>query len=399
MKILITGAGGFVGRNLTEALKNIRDGKDKTRPCITVSDIFEYDIDTDPALLEDYCARADFVFHLAGVNRPQNSEEFMAGNFGFTSTLLETLKKHGNRCPVMISSSIQATCVGRYDSDYGRSKKAGEDAVFAYGEETGAKVLVYRFPNLFGKWCRPNYNSAVATFCNNIANDLPITLNDPSVMLELLYIDDLVYEMLDALEGREHRCMFNGIDTVLNFDGKFCAAPITHKVTLGEIVDLLDRFKNQTSTLVMPEIPNNSFAKKLYSTYLSYLPKEKVSFPLKMNVDARGSFTELLKTEKCGQFSVNVSKPGITKGQHWHNTKWEFFIVVSGHGLIQQRKIGADEVLNFEVSGNVIEAVHMLPGYTHNIINLSEEENLVTLMWANEQFDPAHPDTFFEVVE
>lgn len=399
MKILITGAGGFVGRNLTEALKNIRDGKDKTRPCITVSDIFEYDIDTDPALLEDYCASADFVFHLAGVNRPQNSEEFMAGNFGFTSTLLEMLKKHGNRCPVMISSSIQATCIGRYDGDYGRSKKAGEDAVFAYGEETGAKVLVYRFPNLFGKWCRPNYNSAVATFCNNIANDLPITVNDPSVMLELLYIDDLVYEMLDALEGNEHRCMFNGIDTVLNFDGKFCAAPITHKVTLGEIVDQLDRFKNQTSTLVIPEIPENSFEKKLYSTYLSYLPKEKVSFPLKMNVDARGSFTELLKTEKCGQFSVNVSKPGITKGQHWHNTKWEFFIVVSGHGLIQQRKIGTDEVLNFEVSGNVIEAVHMLPGYTHNIINLSEEENLVTLMWANEQFDPAHPDTFFEVVE
>ena len=399
MKILITGAGGFVGRNLTEALKNIRDGKDKTRPCITVSDIFEYDIDTDPALLEDYCAMADFVFHLAGVNRPQNSEEFMAGNFGFTSTLLETLKKHGNRCPVMISSSIQATCIGRYDGDYGRSKKAGEDAVFTYGEETGAKVLVYRFPNLFGKWCRPNYNSAVATFCNNIANDLPITVNDPSVMLELLYIDDLVTEMLDALEGREHRCTFDGIDTVLSVDGKFCAAPITHKVTLGEIVDLLDKFKNQTSTLVMPEIPENSFAKKLYSTYLSYLPKEKVSFPLKMNVDARGSFTELLKTEKCGQFSVNVSKPGITKGQHWHNTKWEFFIVVSGHGLIQQRKIGTDEVLNFEVSGNVIEAVHMLPGYTHNIINLSEEENLVTLMWANEQFDPAHPDTFFEVVE
>ena len=399
MKILITGAAGFVGKNLTEALKNIRDGKDRTHPSLKVDELYLYDIDTDPGLLDDYCEKADFVFNLAGVNRPQDPEEFMQGNFGFASTLLNTLKKYNNKCPVMISSSIQATCIGRYDSDYGRSKKAGEELVFSYGEETGAKVLVYRFPNLFGKWCRPNYNSAVATFCNNIANDLPITVNDPSVQLELLYIDDLVDEMIAALEGREHRCEFEGINTVLCDNGKYCAAPVTHKVTLGEIVELLGSFKDQTSTLVMPEIPYNSFAKKLYSTYLSYLPKEKVSFPLKMNEDARGSFTELLKTEKCGQFSVNISKPGITKGQHWHNTKWEFFIVVSGKGLIQMRKIGTDEVLNFEVSGEKIEAVHMLPGYTHNIINLSETENLVTVMWANEQFDANHPDTFFEVVE
>lgn len=398
MKILITGAAGFVGKNLTEALKNIRDGKDKTHPGLLVEELYLYDIDTDPALLEGYCANADFVFHLAGVNRPQNTKEFMQGNFGFTSTLLDTLKKHKNTCPVMISSSIQATCIGRYDSDYGRSKKAGEELMFSYAEETGAKVLVYRFPNLFGKWCRPNYNSAVATFCNNIANDLPITVSDRNVQLELLYIDDLMTEMLDALKGREHRCEFDGINTVLCDNGKYCAAPITHKVTLGEIVDLLGRFKAQRSTFIMPEIPANSFAKKLYSTYLSYLPKDKVSFPLKMNKDARGSFTELLKTEKCGQFSVNISKPGITKGQHWHNTKWEFFIVVAGHGLIQQRKIGSDEVLNFEVSGDKIEAVHMLPGYTHNIINLSETEDLVTVMWANEQFDPKHPDTFFEEV-
>ena len=399
MNILITGAAGFVGKNLTAALKSIRDGKDRTRPNLQIGEIFEYDLDTDPALLDEYCKKANFVFNLAGVNRPQTPEEFMQGNFGFASTLLDTLKKHGNTCPVVLSSSIQATLIGRYDSDYGRSKKAGEELFFDYGNETGAKVLVYRFPNLFGKWCRPNYNSAVATFCNNMANDLPITVNDRSIRLELLYIDDLVTEMLDAMEGREHRCAFQGIDTVPCDDGKYCAAPISHKVTLGEIVDLLDSFRSQPSTLLMPEIPRGSFAKKLYTTYLSYLPKEKVSFPLKMNVDARGSFTELLKTEKCGQFSVNISNPGITKGQHWHHTKWEFFIVVSGHGLIQQRKIGSDQVLNFEVSGDRIEAVHMLPGYTHNIINLSETENLVTVMWANEQFDPNHPDTFGEVVE
>ena len=399
MNILITGAAGFVGRNLAEALKCIRDGKDKTRPRLTISEIYEYDLNTPAELLDEYCAKADFVFHLAGVNRPQEPKDFMEGNFGFTSVLLDTLKKHGNTCPIMISSSIQATCIGRYDSEYGRSKKAGEDAVFAYGKETGAKVLVYRFPNLFGKWCRPNYNSAVATFCHNTANDLPITVNDRSTKLELLYIDDLVAEMLDALEGKEHRCAFDGIETVLCLDGRYCAAPGAHKVTLGEIVDLLEQFKNQPSTLVMPEIPSGSFAKKLYSTYLSYLPKEKVAFPLKMNVDDRGSFTELLRTEKNGQFSVNISKPGITKGQHWHHTKWEFFIVVSGHGLIQQRRIGSDEVLNFEVSGEKIEAVHMLPGYTHNMINLSETENLVTVMWANEQFDPKHPDTFWEKVE
>ena len=399
MNILVTGAKGFVGKNLCAALQNIRDGKDKTRPALAVDELYLYDIDSPAELLDEACKNCNFVFNLAGVNRPQNPEEFMQGNFGFASTLLDSLKKYNNTCPVMISSSIQATCIGRYDSDYGRSKKAGEDLIFAYGEETGAKVLVYRFPNLFGKWCRPNYNSAVATFCNNIANDLPITVNDRNAQLELLYIDDLVAEMLDALEGKEHRCTFDGIDTVLCENGKYCAAPVTHKVTLGEIVDLLDCFKTQTSTLIMPEIPHNSFAKKLYSTYLSYLPKEKASFPLKMNEDARGSFTELLKTEKCGQFSVNISKPGITKGQHWHNTKWELFIVVAGRGLIQQRKIGTNEVLNFEVSGDKIEAVHMLPGYTHNIINLSETDNLVTVMWANEQFDPNHPDTFFEVVE
>ena len=398
MKILITGAAGFVGKNLTEALKNIREGKDRRFPELSIEKLYLYDVDTDESVFEEGCRYADFVFNLAGVNRPQNPDEFMRGNFGFASKLLDTLKKYGNKCPVMISSSIQATCIGRYDSDYGRSKKAGEELIFTYGKETGAKALVYRFPNLFGKWCRPNYNSAVATFCNNIANDLPITVNDPAIGLELLYIDDLVTEMLDALEGKEHRCEFDGIDTVLCENGKYCAAPITHKVTLGEIVGLLEKFKAQASTLVMPEIPYNSFAKKLYSTYLSYLPREKVSFELKMNEDARGSFTELLKTEKCGQFSVNISKPGITKGQHWHNTKWEFFIVVSGKGLIQQRRIGSDEVLNFEVSGDKIKAVHMLPGYTHNIINLSETENLVTVMWANEQFDPNKPDTFGEKV-
>lgn len=399
MNILVTGAAGFVGKNLTAALQSIKDGKDKTRPNICVEDLYLYDIDSDASILEEACEKADFVFNLAGINRPQNAEEYMQGNFGFASTLLDTLKKYNNTCPVMISSSIQATLIGRYDSDYGRSKKAGEELLFSYGEETGAKVLVYRFPNLFGKWCRPNYNSAVATFCNNIANDLPITVNDRNACLELLYIDDLVNEMLDALEGKEHRCTFYGTETVLCDDGRYCAAPITHKVTLGEIVDLLESFKDQRETLVIPEIPHNSFAKKLYSTYLSYLPKDKVTIPLKMNEDPRGSFTELLKTEKCGQFSVNISKPGITKGQHWHHTKWEFFIVVSGDALIQQRKIGTDEVMEFRVSGDKIEAVHMLPGYTHNIINLSETHDLVTVMWANEQFDPNHPDTFFEVVK
>ena len=398
MNILVTGAKGFVGRNLCENLKNVRDGKDRTHEGLSIGEIFEFDLDTPKELLREYCAKADFVFNLAGVNRPQNTDEFMKGNFGFASELLDLLKENGKNCPVMLASSIQATLIGRYDSDYGRSKKAGEELFFAYAEECGAKILVYRFPNLFGKWCRPNYNSAVATFCYNIANDLPITVNDPMVQLELLYIDDLVDEMLLALEGREHHCVFDGIETVLCEEGRYCAVPVTHKVTLGEIVELLESFRAQPQTLFMPEIPRGSFAKKLYSTYLSYLPKEKASFALKMNTDARGSFTELLKTDKCGQFSINISKPGITKGQHWHNTKWEFFIVVSGKGLIQQRKIGSDEVLNFNVSGEKIEAVHMLPGYTHNIINLSDTEELVTLMWANESFDPSKPDTFFEVV-
>ena len=375
MNILVTGAKGFVGQNLVAALKNLKDGKDRTRP-LKIEKIFEYDIDTDPALLNDYCAQADFVFHLAGVNRPKNNEEFMAGNFGFASTLLETLKKHRNTCPVMLSSSIQATLQGRYaESDYGRSKLAGEELFFNYAEQTGAKVLVYRFPNLFGKWCRPNYNSAVATFCYNTAHDLPLTVNDPATELELLYIDDLLFEMLDALAGNEHHCSFNGVQTVLCHNGRYCAAPVTHRVTLGEIVRLLEQFNAQPQTLFMPEIPQNSFAKKLYSTYLSYLPAEKAAFHLKMNVDDRGSFTELLKTKNCGQFSVNISKPGITKGQHWHHTKWEFFIVVSGHGLIEQRKVGSSEVLRFEVSGAQIQAVQMLPGYTHNIINLSKTED------------------------
>lgn len=399
MNVLVTGAKGFVGKNLCTALKNIRDLKDRTHPDLQIDEVLEYDVDTERSLLSEYCGKADFVFNLAGVNRPENKEEFMEGNFGFASTLLDTLKKVNNRCPVMLSSSIQATLVGRYDSEYGRSKKAGEELFFRYGEETGARVLVYRFPNLFGKWCRPNYNSAVATFCHNIARDLPVTVSDESICLELLYIDDLVEEMLCALKGREHHCTFEGTETVLCPKGRYCAAPVAHKVTLGEIVGCLKAFRKQSETLLMPEIPDGSFAKKLYSTYLSYLPKERVSFPLKMNTDARGSFTELLKTEKCGQFSVNISKPGITKGQHWHNTKWEFFIVVSGHGLIQERRIGDTEVLNFEVTGDKIEAVHMLPGYTHNIINLSETEPLVTLMWANEQFEPAHPDTFGEAVE
>ena len=398
MKILVTGAKGFAGRNLVENLKNIRDGKNRTRD-IQIDDIFEFDIDTDKSLLDEFCTKADFVFNLAGVNRPKDNSEFMSGNFGFASELLDTLKKHDNKCPVMISSSLQATLIGRYDGEYGRSKLAGENLFFEYGKETGAKVLVYRFPNLFGKWCRPNYNSAVATFCNNIANDLPIQVNDRSTQLELLYIDDLVEEMFDALENKEHHCEYDGLEPVVSENGKYCYVPTTHKVTLGEIVDLLEGFKAQPETLVIPEIPNNSFAKKLYSTYLSYLPKEKTIFDLKMNCDDRGSFTELLKTIDCGQFSVNISKPGITKGQHWHNSKWEFFIVVSGHGLIQERKIDTDEVIEFEVSGDKIQAIHMLPGYTHNIINLSDTENLVTVMWANEQFDPAHPDTFFEVVK
>ena len=399
MKILVTGAKGFVGKNLVAQLKNIKDGKARCYGDLTIDTIYEYDIDNTIEELDAYCRDCNFVFNLAGVNRPQNQEEFMQGNFGFASTLLDTLKKYKNNCPVMISSSIQATLAGRFGtSEYGKSKKAGEELMFQYSEETGAKVLVYRFPNLFGKWCRPNYNSAVATFYNNIANDLPIQVNDRSTELELLYIDDLVEEMIAALKGEEHHCEFDGVDTILTDNGKYCATPITHKVTLGEIVDLLESFKSQPHTLIIPEIPYNSFAKKLYSTYLSYLPKEKVAFPLKMNVDDRGSFTELLKSVNVGQVSINISKPGITKGQHWHNTKWEFFIVVAGHGLIQERKIDSDEIIEFEVSGDKIEAIHMLPGYTHNIINLSKTENLVTVMWANEAFDPNRPDTYFEVV-
>ena len=399
MKILVTGAKGFVGKNLVENLKNIKDGKNRTRS-IPIDAIFESDLDTDPRDLEEYCRQADFVFHLAGINRPQNNEEFMTGNRDAAETVLDLLKKHSRKCRVMLSSSIQASLTGRYaGSPYGLSKLAGEEVLFAYGTETGNDVLVYRFPNLFGKWCRPNYNSAVATFCHNIAHDLPITVNDPATELELVYIDDLVEEMLDALEGKEHRCLFEGTDAIPRKDGKYCYVPVSHKVTLGEIVQLLETFHDQPETLVMPEIAPGSFAKKLYSTYLSYLPEEKVKFALKMNQDARGSFTELLKTVNNGQFSVNISKPGITKGQHWHNTKWEFFIVVSGHALIQERRIGSDEIMEFEVSGEKIEAVHMLPGYTHNIINLSDTEDLITLMWANEQFDPAKPDTYFEQVQ
>ena len=400
MKILVTGARGFVGRNLVSQLRNIQSGKVKCYGDLTVDAVYEYDIDSTIEELEVYCHDCDFVFNLAGVNRPQKQEEFMLGNFGFASTLLDTLKKHHNNCPVMISSSIQATLAGRFGtSEYGKSKKAGEELMFKYGDETGTKVLVYRFPNLFGKWCHPNYNSVVATFCHNRAHDLPITVSDPAVELELLYIDDLVEEMISALKGEEHRCEFDGVDAVLKSDGRYCVVTITHKVTLGEIVRLLEEFKSQPVTLVVPEIPQGSFAKKLYSTFLSYLPKEKVSFPLKMNVDQRGSFTELLRSRNCGQVSVNISKPGITKGQHWHHSKWEFFIVVSGHGLIQERKIGTDEVIEFEVSGEKIEAVHMLPGYTHNIINLSDTEDLVTVMWANESFDPRRPDTYFETVK
>lgn len=443
MKILVTGAKGFVGKNLCASLKNIQDGKDKRFPDLKIDAVFEYDLGNTPEELDAWCRECDFVFNLAGVNRPQNQEEFMQGNFGFASTLLDTLKKYNNRCPVMLSSSQQASLTGRFgNSEYGRSKKAGEELFLDYerdflnigkngrsrkressSDSSGysdvennvalrPRVLIYRFPNLFGKWCRPNYNSAVATFCNNIANDLPITVNDPSVELELLYIDDLVDEMINALQGKEHRCEFNGL-TVLptpshsGLDpespktiGRYCYVPTTHKATLGEIVDLLYRFAEQPKTLTIPEIPNGSFAKKLYSTYLSYLPKEKVAFPLKMNVDARGSFTELVHTLNCGQVSINISKPGITKGQHWHHTKWEFFIVVSGHGLIQERNLNDPEgkVIEFEVTGDNIQCIHMLPGYTHNIINLSDTENLVTVMYCNEIFDPSHPDTFFDPV-
>lgn len=400
MKILVTGAKGFVGKNLVARLETIRDKKDRTRPQLTIEEIYSYDIDSDKDALSRYCKDADFVFHLAGVNRPQSQEEFMQGNFGFSSLLLDALKAHGNRCPVMLSSSVQASLVGRYaDGEYGKSKKAGEELFFNYAKETGGQVCVYRFPNLFGKWCRPNYNSVIATFCHNVAHDLDITIHDPLAELELLYIDDLVEGMLDLLEGKASRCDYVGVDAVKNPTGAFYYVPNTHKVTVGKIAELLSVFDTQTKTLVMPEIPKDSFEKKLYSTYLSYLPKEKVKFSLSTNTDERGSFTELLKSCNCGQFSVNVSNPGVVKGQHWHNTKWEFFIVVSGRALIQQRKIGSEEVLNFEVSGEKIEAVHMLPGYTHNIINLSDTEKLITLMWANECFDKEKPDTFFEKVE
>lgn len=396
MKILVTGAKGFVGKNLCAQLNNIREGKNKSYGDLTISEVFEYDIDSTLEQLDSYCQSCDFVFNLAGVNRPQNQEEFMQGNFGFASTLLDLLKKHKNSCPVMISSSIQATLAGRFgNSEYGKSKKAGEELMFEYAQETGAKVLVYRFPNLFGKWCRPNYNSAIATFCHNIANDLPIQVNDRSVEMELLYIDDLVDEMINAILGNEHRCEFEGVETIPSEAGRYCYCPITHKTTLGEIVDWIYAFAEQPKTLTIPEIPESSLAKKLYSTYLSYLPKEKVAFPLKMNIDQRGSFTELVHTLHCGQVSINISKPGITKGQHWHNTKWEFFIVVSGHGLIQQRRIDSEEVIAFEVSGENIQCIHMLPGYTHNIINLSDTQDLVTVMYCNEIFNPNKPDTFF----
>ena len=399
MNILITGAKGFAGRNITENLKCIRDGRNRTRPGLQIGEIYEYDLDSAPEDLEEYCRKADWVCHLAGVNRPKDPAEFRQGNFGFTSRLLDTLKKHGSKAPVMISSSVQATLSGRFgDSEYGRSKRDGEELLFSYGAENGVPVFVYRFPNLAGKWIRPNYNSAVGTFCHHIANDLPIQVNDPAVELELLFIDDLMDELMDCMEGHPHRCEYDGVDPVPAENGRYCYAPVTHKATLGEITALLYSFREQPETLLMPSIPAGSLAKKLYSMYLSYLPKEKAAFDLKMNTDERGSFTELLKTADHGQFSVNISKPGITKGQHWHNSKWEFFIVVAGHGLIQERKIGTDETIEFEVSGEKIQAVHMLPGYTHNIINLSETENLVTVMWANEPFDPGHPDTFFEKV-
>ena len=426
MKILVTGAKGFVGKNLCWALKNIKDGKDKRFPALAIESVFEYDLDSTPEELEGWCKECDFVFNLAGVNRPQNQEEFMQGNFGFASTLLDILKKHGNKCPVMLSSSQQASLTGRFgNSEYGRSKKAGEDLFLDYERDylkafrhsgldpesheiadqvrddgLRSRVLIYRFPNLFGKWCRPNYNSAVATFCNAFANDLPYTVNDPSVELELLYIDDLVDEMINALQGKEHRCEFDGLEVLPLSEGKYCYCPVTHKITLGGIVELLKSFVDQPKTLMIPEIPGGSFAKKLYSTYLSYLPKEKVAFPLRMNVDARGSFTELVHTLNCGQVSINISKPGITKGQHWHNTKWEFFIVVSGHGLIQERNLNDPEgkVIEFEVTGDNIQCIHMLPGYTHNIINLSDTKDLVTVMYCNEVFNPENPDTFFNPV-
>ena len=399
MNMLVTGARGFVGRNLCAQLRNIAEGKNRSYGDIAIGEIYEYDIDSTAEELDLYCRDANFVFNLAGVNRPQNPEEFMQGNYGFASQLLDTLRKHNNRAPVMLASSIQATLIGRYgEGDYGKSKRAGEELFFAYGEEQGVKVLVYRFPNLFGKWCRPNYNSVVATFCHNIAHDLPITVNDSSTTLELLYIDDLVDEMVAALKGEEHRCEFEGVETRFTSEGRYAGVPTTHKVTLGEIVELLERFKAQPTTLLMPEIGDNTFAKKLYTTYLSYLPKERIAYPLRMNIDDRGSFTELLRTERVGQFSVNISKPGITKGEHWHNSKWELFIVVKGHGLIEMRRVGDDEVLRFEVSGDKIEAVQTLPGYTHNIVNLSDTEDLITLIWANELFDTAHPDTFFEKV-
>ena len=401
MKVLVTGARGFVGKNLCAQLGNIKTGKAKYYSNLVIDEVYEYDIDSTPEQLDAWCKNCDFVFNLAGVNRPQDPKEFMEGNFGFATILLNTLKKHKNNCPVMISSSIQATLAGRFGtSEYGKSKKAGEELMFQYGEETGAKVLVYRFPNLYGKWCRPNYNSAVATFCNNIANDLPITVNDPTVDMELLYIDDLVDEMICALKGEEHHCEFDGVETVFTPEGRYCAVPITHHVKLGEIVELLYKFRDMPKTLMIPDIPADSFAKRLYSTYLSYLPKEKAIFDLKMNIDDRGSFTELVHTLNCGQVSINISKPGITKGEHWHHTKWEQFIVVSGHGLIQLRNENDPnaEILEYEVNGDKIQSVIMLPGYTHNIINLSDTEDLVTVMWANERFDPQRPDTYFEEV-
>lgn len=398
MNILVTGARGMVGTALVNNLKNIRDHKNRTRPNLHIEDIYEYDLDSAREELEEYCQKADFVFNLAGVNRPENPEEFMEGNYGFASELLDTLRKYDNKAPIMLSSSVQATLSGRFgDSEYGRSKKAGEDLFFSYGKENEVKVSVYRFPNLMGH-SRPKYNSAVSTFCWAVANDEPFTVNDRSTELELLYIDDLVEGMFDLLENREVHCEYEGVEAVITENGRFCCIPVTHKVTLGEIVDLLEQFKNQPSTLLMPKMPKDSFAKKLYSLYLTYLPADKFKYSLKMNIDDRGSFTELVHTEDCGQVSINISKPGITKGQHWHNSKWELFIVVSGHGLIQERNINTGETVEFEVSGDKIEAIHMIPGWTHNIINLSDTENLVTVMTCNEIFDPERPDTFGEPV-